>query len=373
MSITKISSTRNAGALIRYILEDEAHNEASERYVSASAHNCTIGNARSEFKAIRKRYNKENNIQAYSIIISWSKEELNPDDEDDIQKAQLSADMLAKEIGGENRQAVISIQRDGRGGNLHGHICINSIDMITGKSLRGDKKHHNYIKNKSDEIQRQLNILNKNELNDEYTDKQTIQEIKAREKGQYIWKDDIKSRIENCMENPNILSYEEFKQEMKNQYNVDITERKTKKEDVYGGYVLTYTFNDKNNKKRKVRSTRLGSTYGLKGIDYGIKTNQQQRQTVATNTTFTPSTIEHDEREYEYKPRINKSNSVTKQESRDFSHEVGQLKQRYEDDRQRELEKTRHRQHIRELERTRESLERQYREKQKSKQYGRSL
>lgn len=364
MSITKISNTRKATALINYVLNEKAHDGSGERYVSVSAFNCTVGNAVNEFKSIRTRYNKENNIQAYTIIQSWGKDELDPENDDDINKAQESANRLARDIAGDDRQIIVAIQKDGDGGNLHAHIIINSVDMLTGKSLRGNKLHHNYIMRKSDKIQDELGILNKNKELNEYTEKQSIQEIKARAKGSYVWKDDLKERIENCMENPNIQSYEDFKQSLKDEYNVEVTERKSKNKEAYAGYLLTYSFIDKNNKKRKVRQTRLGTTFGLKGIEYGIETNKDRQPTVVTQ--FKQYEVEHDEREY---TRNRQSTKPCKQKSRSLSEQARQLEHSNETIRQRELEKERAGERVRQLERHHRQLELEYkRQFERSKQ-----
>lgn len=281
MSITKISSTRNVGGLLRYVLEDKAHNGSDERYISATANNCTIYNARSDFKYIRDRYDKHDNVQGYSIVISWDKEELSPDDPDDIEKAQHVAHNTALAVFGEERQFVVVLQRDGTGGNLHAHCVGSSIDMKTGKSLRGAKTGHKHLKNACDNIQRELNILNKNEQQSELTDKQTIKEIKARDKGTYVWKDDLKQRVYNCMYRNDVNSYDDFKRVLKQEYNVEVVERKSKKQSAYNGYILTYKFKDKSNKERKARETALGTVLGLKGLDNAIKQKiqlERQRQ-----------------------------------------------------------------------------------------------
>lgn len=295
MSITKVGSTRNAGALLRYVLEDKAHDGSEERYISATAHNCTLNNARSDFKKIRDRFNKNDNIQAYSYIISWGKDELDPDNLDDIEKAQEVGHRLGLKIFGDNRQFITALQRDGRGGNLHIHLVGNSIDMYNGSSLSGLVRKHSHIKELSDEIQQEMGIVNKNLEEKPFIDKQSIKEIKARNKGAYVWKDDLKTRIYDCMNNPNILSYDDFKQSLLNDYGVEVVERKSKKKDAYKGVLLTYKFKDKNNVERKARETKLGNTFGLKGVENARKLHiQQERRRQVDNTNR--SNIQHNER-----------------------------------------------------------------------------
>lgn len=354
MAITKVSKTRNAGALLRYVLEDKAHNGASERYISANSFNCTLSNAKGEFKKIIDRYNKQDHVQAYTIIKSWSREELNPNDEDDIRKGQESANRLARDVAGDDRQVVVVLQRDGKGGNLHAHIVMGSIEMSTGKSMRGDKKEYSYIREKSDEIDRELEIKNLNAVEREYTDKQSIQEIKARDKGAYVWKDDIKERISNCMNNPSILTYDDFKKTLEEDYGVQVKERKSSKKEAYGGYLLTYTFTDKNNKERRVRENRLGTVYGLKGLEYA---------TTQHNKRYAKQSKEHDNTEHELKRQ---------KQNRELNEQNRRLSQQLESERQRQLDKERDRERTRELDSDYRELELEYR-KLKQKQYQRSL
>lgn len=278
MSVTKITKSHNSGGLLRYVLDDKPHNGAESRYVLASARNCTISNARSDFKAIRDRFNKSDNIQAYSIVISWGKNELDPDNYNDIETANEVANRVAVEVFGEDRQVVIVLATDGAGGNLHAHVVGNSIDMKSGKSMRGYKTGHHHLMTVTDRIQQEMNVLNTNLERTELTDKQTIKEIKARDKGTYIWKDDLKDRIYNCMYSPTVTSYETFKQELLEKYNVEVTERKSKRKEAHNGYILTYRYKDKNNKERKARETSLGSVVGLKGLDNAIKQKLQMEQ-----------------------------------------------------------------------------------------------
>lgn len=278
MSITKISSTRNVTGLINYISESESHKKGVDRYVSINSNNCSINNAKYEFNKILEIHNKKNNIQGHSIIVSWSKEELNPESEEDIKTAQEVLDKLAIEVGGEDRQSVSVVQIDGAGGCLHGHIALNSVDMKTGKSLRGKYTGHGYLKERCDEIQKEMGILNKNLEKNEYTEQRTIGEIKRKEQNKYVWKDDLKERIESCVNNEDIDDIEKFINSMEQDYNVIVDVKKSRTEEAYKGYVLTYKFKDKTGKERKSRQKKLGSRYGLKGVNYGITENRNNKR-----------------------------------------------------------------------------------------------
>lgn len=331
MSITRISNTRNAGALLRYVLEDKAHNGSDERYISACARNCTINNVRSEFKAIRNKFNKNDNVQAYGVVISWGKDELNPDDVDDVDKALQVGDKVGLTLFGENRQYIVVAQRDGKGGNLHIHLVGNSIEMIHGKALRGKETNKNYLRVISDKIQQEMQIKNNNLVDKEYTEKQTIQEIKAREKGDYIWKDDLKQRIAGCVENPDIKSYSDYKESLLNDFGVIVKERKSNKKTAYQGYLLTYTFTDRNNKERRIREDKLGTVYGAKGVKYAITENINNTEWHVQQLSNTEHREQH---EHTYKRK--KSNRNTKSKSTNTIRQIEHANKQLEHKRERE-------------------------------------
>lgn len=274
MAITKITKAKSVNALISYVQTPQKKDK--ERVLDSTCNGTTLGTAKQDFKTIRRMYNKDKGyVQGYSMIISWGQDELNPNNPDDVAKAKEVVSQLMNEHYN-GHQFVSVLQADGDGGNLHAHVAINAVNTYTGKSLRGEQTRGLSVAKWSDEIQQNMQIKNNNLDLSEWRDKQSMASIKIQKKGEYSWVEDIKQRISDCMDNPAIQSVKQFVQAMKDDFNVTVHERNSKKTDT--GKMFTYDFLDKMGKKRKIRETKLGNTYGSEGVNYGIAENQKQQQ-----------------------------------------------------------------------------------------------
>ena len=279
MAITKITKSKSINALISYIQTPK--NKDKERVLDSTCNGTTLGTAKQDFKTVRRMYNKDKGyVQGYSMIISWSQDELNPDNPDDVIKAkEVVRQLMADHYDG--HQYVSVLQADGDGGNLHAHVAINAVNTYTGKSLRGEQTRGVNVAKWSDDIQQQMGIKNNNLEREQWHEKQSMATIKMRDKGKYSWVDDIKQRISDCMDNPAIQSVKQFIQSMRDDFNVTVNERNSKKTTT--GKMLTYSFTDELGKKRKIRETKLGNIYGSEGVNYGCtdnKTQQQKQQSI---------------------------------------------------------------------------------------------
>lgn len=274
MAITKITKAKSINALVSYVQTPK--NKDKERVIDSVCYGSTLGTAKQDFKTIRRMYNKDKGyVQGYSMIISWAQDELNPNNPDDVAKAKEVVSQLMNEHYN-GHQFVSVLQADGDGGNLHAHVAINAVNTYTGKSLRGEQTRGLSVAKWSDEIQQNMQIKNNNLEREQWQDKQSMASIKIRDKGKYSWVDDIKQRISDCMDNPTIQSVAQFIQSMRDDFNVNVHERNSKKTDT--GKMFTYDFLDKMGKKRKIRETKLGNVYGSEGIHYGCAENQKQQQ-----------------------------------------------------------------------------------------------
>ena len=274
MAVTHIKNAKSINALITYIQTPKKQDK--ERVLTSVCGGTTLTTAKRDFKAIRQMYHKDKGYrQGYSMIISWRPDELNPNNPDDIDKArEVVEKIMAEHYDG--HQYVSVIQADGDGEKLHAHVAINAINMYTGKSLRGDQVRGLTLAKWSDKIQQDMGIYNANLDRNEWQDKQSMATIKMQQKGEYSWVADLKQRISNCMDNPAIQSVKQFVQSMRDDFNVDVVERNSKKTTT--GKMLTYSFTDNMGKKRKIRETKLGNVYGSEGVNYGIADNQKQQQ-----------------------------------------------------------------------------------------------
>lgn len=137
MPVVVASSTRSADALINYALDDKPEQEG-ERYVMASGvGGMLVSVAKQQMRDVRKKWGKDKPgafVQAYHVIQSFAKNELDPEVPDAWITAQKLGTALAEERF-PGRQVLVVTQRDGRTGCVHNHLVANSIETKTGRSL----------------------------------------------------------------------------------------------------------------------------------------------------------------------------------------------------------------------------------------------
>lgn len=282
MAVIKIQNTRNVVGAIRYLTKEASHDGVHARIGSVLTQNVSFKNADREMMHLLKKFGKTKNVQAYLAIQSFSVEELNPDKQSDLTLATAIGLETARKMWGEDRQIFVVTQADN--GIVHNHIVCCSPDIRYGKSLRGKQTNHKYAMEISDQVIEDYGVENLNSQKSEFREKQSMGEIKRREKGLYVWKDDLKNRIRDCMDREDILSTEDFKNVMESDYDVDV--RISEKGN------LSYRFIDQENKDRKCRASRLGNVYGKDGIEYGITENRIKRNKKSTNKSKRIGSIE---------------------------------------------------------------------------------
>ena len=84
-------------------------------------------------------------IQVLRVVQSFSKKELNPQDENDI----LTANLIGQEFVQKyypNRQAVVFTQIDGKSGLVHNHVIISDTDIFTYKGCTKEQYHFPKVK-----------------------------------------------------------------------------------------------------------------------------------------------------------------------------------------------------------------------------------
>lgn len=282
MAVIKIQNTRNVVGAIRYLTKEASHDGVHARIGSVLTQNVSFKNADREMMHLLKKFGKTKNVQAYLAIQSFSVEELNPDKQSDLTLATAIGLETARKMWGEDRQIFVVTQADN--GIVHNHIVCCSPDIRYGKSLRGKQTNHKYAMEISDQVIEDYGVENLNSQKSEFREKQSMGEIKRREKGLYVWKDDLKNRIRDCMDREDILSTEDFKNVMESDFNVDVR--------ISARGNLSYRFLDQENKDRKCRASRLGNVYGKDGIEYGITENRIKRNKKSRNKSKRIGSIE---------------------------------------------------------------------------------
>lgn len=215
--------------------------------------------------------------QVLRLVTSFSKNELDPENPADIEKASLIQQKLLQKRY-PNRQAVIFVQTDGKSGLVHTHTIINDVEMDNYKGCDKEQYHFEHVKKWTNEVAKKYIDLDSGKGKTE--DKTTQTERAKREQGVYVWKDDLKNRVHDAMLEAE--SEQDFEDKLP-QHGVNFEKKSSKK---YGvGY--TYELVDLSNvpagtkvpnRALKARSRNLGDSYGIEALNYvlQLKSNAQQ-------------------------------------------------------------------------------------------------
>lgn len=147
MAVVMASASRSAHKLISYALDDKP-DQRGERYVMASSvGGLLVSVAKQQMRDVRKKWGKDKPgafVQAYHVIQSFGKDELDPEEPDSWIAAQRIGRALAEDRF-PGRHALIVTQRDGKSGCVHNHLVINSIETKTGRSLDSSVVMHSRL------------------------------------------------------------------------------------------------------------------------------------------------------------------------------------------------------------------------------------
>lgn len=237
MATIKLGNTKQASRAINY---------AEKRAVEKSGLNCDVNYAKSSFKALRALYDKEEGIQAHTIIQSFKPGEIDP------KKANEIGLELAQRVAG-TYQVTVFTHADTE--HIHNHIVINSVDMETGKKYQSDRSQMKFVKEQSNKICRDhgLSVIDFEKKADVTY---TMAEKALIEKGKIPWKDELRQAIEYAKENS--TKKEEFVESLK---ELGIEFKDTNK-------TVSYLHPDQ---KRFVRGSRLGQLYDKEAIENGFR------------------------------------------------------------------------------------------------------
>lgn len=317
MASVKISKINSVIANMRYLTNEKSHDGIHDRIGSISTQNMSIFNAEWEAISNMKHWGKENNVQGYSIIQSFDKDELDPESQEDLERANEAGMKLAMDRAGDDRQILVVTQADN--GYVHNHILMMSTAMSDGYALDTKQLKRSYVIEASDKILAEMQIRNKNaEMDrDKKKSKESMSEIKRRSKGQYVWKDDLRDRIDEALINDGVKNNDEFSKVMSDK-GVDVMyHEKTGN--------ISYKFKDQEGKDRKCRASRLGDGYGKKNVDKiyeeNIAKDKEKASTVAdidwgneTLNNLAKAMQERHEREAEVKKEEEKQAEIARKE-----------------------------------------------------------
>jgi len=216
MAVVKLGSSRNLARLMTYLNKEDPHNNHEflngQRNLAVEGINVSDnpGSALHQMREVQKTYGKDKGyVQAHTMIVSFTREELDARNPDNVQKAiEMSTD-IAEDIYGDNHQTTINIQGDNESGLLHAHLTTNNTGF-DGKSVRGNQRDFKYVAERSNLIF-EKHGLTPLELNLDKEDRVTSKEVQMRKRGVQPWKDVLRDRVDEVMFDNENFTYEDFK------------------------------------------------------------------------------------------------------------------------------------------------------------------
>ena len=198
MAYTRVTRTANGhGALMYAYGKGKGHNGSDVRNDLIANVNILPGvPAEIQMQKYWNRARANHKTQVIRVVQSFSVRELNPDEPADI----LTANIIGQEFVQRyypDRQAVVFTQTDGKSGLIHNHVIISDTDMTSSRGCDKQQYYQPTLAKWTDEIAGQYFELDFGDTT--VPDKTTQTERAKRALGEYVWKDDLKSRITEAM------------------------------------------------------------------------------------------------------------------------------------------------------------------------------
>ena len=265
MAYTRVTRTANGhGALMYAYGKGKGHNGSDVRNDLIANVNILPGvPAEIQMQKYWNRARANHKTQVIRVVQSFSVRELNPDEPADI----LTANIIGQEFVQKyypDRQAVVFTQTDGKSGLIHNHVIISDTDMTSSRGCDKQQYYQPTLAKWTDEIAGQYFELDFGDTT--VPDKITQTERAKRALGEYVWKDDLKSRITEALNESE--SEDDW---IKNLpvHGVNIEVHDSKKRGKYYTYELMDTdgFGDKKIPQNlKSRSYKLGTLYDAEHV-----------------------------------------------------------------------------------------------------------
>lgn len=165
MPTTRLSPVVRVAGKVEYILYgagDEKKQNKMNGTTRTLAETYDLGSAENTVAyghEIRRRFSNRN-LEAHELRVSWSPEELSPDNPEDVDKAMRYGLKLCRRVA-PGCPVFVAAHGDGAGGCLHLHCVIMNNSLETDKAFSGDGRHHKIVSAKADELAREwgMNVV----------------------------------------------------------------------------------------------------------------------------------------------------------------------------------------------------------------------
>ena len=248
-TIKILSSKGSVKNIINYILNKEKTNE---RIMAGK--DCSILNTTEEMNTTKNLFNKTDGITYNHIIQSFKPGEITPE-----KAHKIGIELAEKQF--KNHEVLIATHKDKE--HVHNHLVINSVSFTDGHKLISNKESLREIKRESNRICRRehLSTIEKPYAKERYS----MAEYKLAEKGLPIWKEQLRSAIDEAKEHSKNLV--EIKIYLKENFNIEMKIQNKN---------LSYLHPDK---EKYCRGDKLGGAYTKEGISSEFEKHKTPSQT----------------------------------------------------------------------------------------------
>ena len=244
MATVKVSSSKTCANAINY---------AKNKAVVMNGLNVDPKYAIGQMEQVRHVFDKTDGVQAHLFIQSFAPGEVTPQQANDI------GIEFAQAIS-EDKHYQVAVYTHNDTKHIHNHLVLNAVDFETGLKYQQsfDVKR---VRELSDQIceKYQLSVVKQKQAI-----RKPIEEIKAKEKGEVIWKDELRDKIWFILNNPQTIDFETL-QKNASLHDLDVRFR---------GNGISYAFTDSKGKRRVSRGSKLGADYEKSAFEDIFKENK---------------------------------------------------------------------------------------------------
>lgn len=270
MAYSKIFLRKSGKALLKYAIGKDAkgHNGNERRNEVIGYVNLVPGvDVTTQMQQYWDKMKSGHKNQMIHVIQSFSKNEFNPDDPNDLQMAnQLGVEFAQLHYPG--RQVAVFTQIDGKEGYVHNHIAVNNVSMEDYRACDKEQYYHPMVKKWTDEITEKYTVR---DVGRKTQEKMTITELDRVERGAYSWKMDLRDRIKKSLKE--CESADDFFEKLQSN-GVGVEHKQSKRKTAKHTDFYVYELKDLSNvpedekvpRHTKVRSYNMGHLYDVDGV-----------------------------------------------------------------------------------------------------------
>ena len=237
MAVVKIKHSKGSlKKIIEYVMDKD---KTDEKFISGK--DCLPESVFESMTATKNLYNKTDGRSYCHIIQSFKPGEVGP-----TMAREIGKELAEKQFKGYEVLIATHIDKE----HIHNHLVINSVSFEDGRKLHSSMQDFRELKKESDRIcsDRGLSVIKEPYAHNHYS----MAEYKLAEKGQSIWKEQLRVAIDEAKEHSGTIV--EMKNYLEDNFNIKM---KIQNEN------LSFLHPEK---QKYCRGTKLGNAYTKKEI-----------------------------------------------------------------------------------------------------------